>query len=106
MATEFFRVHGISEKKNIIVSKPKSRILKYILHKYINSDNFTKRKMIFKVLWPQNSNKTLQVCAPVFNQQTNKPTPTDMTCMTDHTRSKMFSVKTDRHNEMLSLIMK
>ena len=48
MATEFHRVHGISERNNII--------LKCILHRYINSNNFT------KVLWPQNSDKTLQHC--------------------------------------------
>ena len=60
MATEFFMVHGISERKNIILRKLRSRILKYILHRYINSNNFTKKENDFKVLWPQNSNKTLQ----------------------------------------------
>ena len=48
MATEFFMVHGISERKNIILRKLRSRILKYILHRYINSNNFKKRKMILK----------------------------------------------------------
>ena len=62
MATKFFRVHGISERKYIILSKLRFRILKYILHKYINSNNFTKKENNFKVLWPQNSNKTLQHC--------------------------------------------
>ena len=62
MATEFFRVHRISERKYIILSKLRFRILKYILHKYIKSNNFTKKENDFKVLWPQNSNKTLQHC--------------------------------------------
>ena len=62
MATKFFRVHGISERKYIILSKFRFRILKYILRKYINSNNFTKKENDFKVLWPQNSNKTLQHC--------------------------------------------
>ena len=62
MATEFFMVHGISERKNINLSKLRSRILKYILYRYINSNNFTKKENDFKVLWPQNSNKTLQHC--------------------------------------------
>ena len=44
MATEFFMVHGISERKNIILSKLRSRILKYILHSYINSNNFTNKE--------------------------------------------------------------
>ena len=48
MATEFFMVHGISERKNIILSKLRSRILKYILHSYINSNNFTKKENDFK----------------------------------------------------------
>ena len=50
MATEFFRVHGSSVRKNIILSKLRSRILKYILHRYINSNNFTKKENDFKVL--------------------------------------------------------
>ena len=62
MATEFFMVHGISERKNIILRKLRSRILKYILHRYINSNNFTKNGSDFKLLWPQNSNITLQHC--------------------------------------------
>ena len=41
-------VHGISERKNIILSKLRSRILKYILHRYINSNNFTKKENDFK----------------------------------------------------------
>ena len=48
MAMEFFMVHGISERKNIILRKLRSRILKYILHRYINSNIFTKKKMILK----------------------------------------------------------
>ena len=62
MATEFFMVHGISERKYIILRKLRFRILKYILHRYINSNNFRKKENYFKVLWPQNSNKTLQHC--------------------------------------------
>ena len=57
MAMEFFMVHGISERKNIILRKLRSRILKYILPRYINSNIFTKKENDFKVLWPQNSNK-------------------------------------------------
>ena len=53
MATEFHRVHGISERNNIILSKLRSTILEYILHRYINSNNFTKKENDFKVLWPK-----------------------------------------------------
>ena len=52
----------LSERKNIILRKLRSRILKYILHRYINSNNFTKKENDFKVVWPQYSNKTLQHC--------------------------------------------
>ena len=44
MTSEFFMVHGISERKNIVLSNLRSRILKYILHRYINSNNFTKKE--------------------------------------------------------------
>ena len=45
METEFF----ISERRNIILGKLRSRILKYIVHRYINSNNFTKKENNFKV---------------------------------------------------------
>ena len=59
MATEFFRVHGICERKNIIINKLRSRKLKYLLNRYINSNNFPKKENDFKALWPKNFNKTL-----------------------------------------------
>ena len=52
MATEFFRVHGIWERKNIIINKLRSRKFNYVLHRYINSNNFPKKENDFKVLWP------------------------------------------------------
>ena len=60
MATEFFREHIISERKNIILSKLRSRTIKYILHRNINSNNFTRKRNIILKYWPQNSNKILQ----------------------------------------------
>ena len=64
MATEFFRMHGISERKNIILNKLRYRILKYILHRYIIVTISQKKGNNFKVglLLPKNSNKTLQHC--------------------------------------------
>ena len=62
MATEFFRWHGVSERKNIFLSKLRSRISQYILHRYINSNNFTKQGNDFKVQWPKTSNKTPLHC--------------------------------------------
>ena len=41
MATEFFRVHDLSERKNIYLDKHTCKILKYILHRYINSNKLT-----------------------------------------------------------------
>ena len=48
MATKFLRVHGKGERKDIILSKLGSRILKYKIHRYIKSNNSQKRKMILK----------------------------------------------------------
>ena len=43
MATEFFTVNNISERKNIILDKLRYKTLKYILHRDIYSNNFTKK---------------------------------------------------------------
>ena len=51
MATKFLRVHGKGERRNIILSKLRSRILKYKVHRCINSNNFTKEENDFKVLY-------------------------------------------------------
>ena len=50
MATKFLRVHGKGERKDIILSKLGSRILKYKIHRYIKSNNFTKEENDLKVL--------------------------------------------------------
>ena len=50
MATKFLRVHGKGERRNIILSKLRSRVLKYKIHRYIKSNNFTKEENDFKVL--------------------------------------------------------
>ena len=61
MATEFFRVHNISERKNIILDKIRSKTLKYIFHRDIYIVTISQKKESdFNALWPQNSNKTLQ----------------------------------------------